>query len=353
MKELIPYKEIKKLLNESENPLFFYDDDPDGLCSYLLLRKYIGRGKGLVVKTSHFVNSSLLKFVEKYYPDKIFVLDTAEVSQDFVDKAKVPVIWIDHHPLVDIKGIKYYNPQKKYPKLYVPTSYLCYKIIGEKYKWIAMIGCIGDYFIPDFFDEFYKKHKDLLIKTKDPGKIAQETEFGKLVRILNFILKGKNILDINKIADLLLKIKNPYELLNQETKEAKFIYEKYEKINKKYEEIYNKAIKSATKEKLLVFKYPDQDISFTSYLSNALTYRFPDKFIIIAREVSSGDSQFETEFRMSLRYKKHNLPKILKKSLEGLNGYGGGHEFACGASIKKKDFNRFIENLKKIIQKQS
>ena len=106
MKALLPYKEIRKLLDESENPLFLYDDDPDGLCSYLLLRKYLGRGKGMVVKTAHFVNSSLIKVVRTYSPDKIFILDVAKVSQDFVDKINIPIIWIDHHDLIDLKGIK-------------------------------------------------------------------------------------------------------------------------------------------------------------------------------------------------------------------------------------------------------
>lgn len=353
MKELVNYKEIRKILDESENPVFFYDDDADGLCSYLLLRKYIGKGKGLVVKTSHKVEPIFMNFAEKHSPDKIFVLDKPEVSQEFVDRSKVPVIWIDHHPIIEIKGLKYYNPLKKDPKIYLPTSYICYKVIKEQHQWIAMVGCIGDFFIPDFFNEFYKKHKDLLVKTNDPGEIAQKTEFGKIVRMFEFMLKGENIHEINKAADLLLKIKTPYELLNQETEAAKLIYEKYEKINKHYEKLYNKAVNSATEENFLVFKYPHQKLSFTAYLSNALSYKFPDKVIIVAREITSENPNFETEFRMSLRYRKHNLPKILKKSLEGLDGYGGGHESACGASVKKKDFDEFIRNMKKAIQEIS
>ena len=37
---------------------------------------------------------------------------------------------------------------------------------------------------------------------------------------------------------------------------------------------------------------------------------------------------------------------ILKNALVGIEGYGGGHEYACGASVKKEDFERFIENIK-------
>ena len=42
------YKEIRDLVQSSENPLFFFDDDEDGLCSFLLLWKHIKKGKGII-----------------------------------------------------------------------------------------------------------------------------------------------------------------------------------------------------------------------------------------------------------------------------------------------------------------
>ena len=36
--------EIREHLEKAQNPLFFFDNDPDGLCSFLLLQRYIGRG---------------------------------------------------------------------------------------------------------------------------------------------------------------------------------------------------------------------------------------------------------------------------------------------------------------------
>ena len=45
----------------------------------------------------------------------------------------------------------------------------------------------------------------------------------------------------------------------------------------------------------------------------------------------------DDEMRMSLRSNK-KLPPIIEKALEGIEGYGGGHEYACGACVKKKNF---------------
>jgi len=44
--------EIREHLEKAQNPIFFFDNDGDGLCSFLLLQRYIGRGKGVAMKTS-------------------------------------------------------------------------------------------------------------------------------------------------------------------------------------------------------------------------------------------------------------------------------------------------------------
>ena len=77
-------------------------------------------------------------------------------------------------------------------------------------------------------------------------------------------------------------------------------------------------------------------------VANELLHFHPDKVIIVGRERDG-------EVRMSLRGSGDNviLPK-LKKALESVNGYGGGHEYACGAAVKKDDFPKFAEDFKKL-----
>jgi len=43
--------EVREHLEKAQNPVFFFDNDPDGLCSFLLLQRYIGRGRGVVIKS--------------------------------------------------------------------------------------------------------------------------------------------------------------------------------------------------------------------------------------------------------------------------------------------------------------
>ena len=70
---------------------------------------------------------------------------------------------------------------------------------------------------------------------------------------------------------------------------------------------------------------------------------YPEKVILIGREKSG-------EMKMSLRSKEIILPRLIEKALVGIKGYGGGHDFAIGSSVKIEDFERFIENLNKLLK---
>ena len=85
--------QIRESLDSCKNPLFFFDDDQDGLCSFLQLYRYKGEGKGIIVKTTPKLGALFARKVEEYHPDKIFILDLAAVEQEFLDGIKVPVIW--------------------------------------------------------------------------------------------------------------------------------------------------------------------------------------------------------------------------------------------------------------------
>ena len=334
-------KEIKDNLDSCNNPLFMFDDDQDGICSFLLLYRYKKEGRGFIVKTTPKIDENFARHVKNYNPDKLFILDIAIVEQDFIDKANVPIIWIDHHNPLERHNIKYFNPRVSGES--VPTTYMCYKVVKND-LWIAVLGCVADWHIPEFIDELKKEHPELINSDyKNVGDIIYNTELGKLIRIVSFILKGKSE-DVNKSIKVMTRIESPYEILRQESAQGKYLYKRYEIMNKKYlpliEEL--KQITEKTKGKIVVFRYNDSGTSFTSDLSNEIIYRFPEKIIIVAREKND-------EMKCSIRSSGAILPPIIDKAIVGLRGYGGGHENACGLNISKDDFEEFIIRFKSMI----
>lgn len=329
-------KEIRTELDGCRNPLFFFHDDPDGLCSFLLLYGYKKEGSGFIVKSVPKMDEKFLKKVQEYTPDKIFIADIAVVDQKFIDNANAPVVWIDHHEPLKRHKVKYFNPRVNDKGANVPATLICYKVADDN-LWIAMTGCVGDWVTPYFYDEFKEKYPDLVDGDKDPGSILFTTKIGRLARVLSFILKGKTS-DVMKCIKIMTRIKTPYEILNQETSQGKFIYKRYEKINQQYSSLLEQALKKESDDPILIFTYEEDKMSFTGDLSNELHFRMPDKLVIVGRKKND-------EIRMSLR-SKSLLPPMLEKALQGLEGYGGGHEHACGACVKKDDFELFVKRIR-------
>lgn len=336
---MITLEKIHELIEKSQNPLIFFDDDPDGLCSYLLIKKHFQKGHPVVVKSSPKLEATYVKKVKEYSPDLVIVLDKPLLSQDFIDKVNVPIIYIDHHPINDIKGVHYFNPLFKDKKDNRPTTYWCYKLTKEN-LWIATIGTAGDYSLATI-KQFNKKFPDLCKYKDTPEKVIYKTKLGKLIRIFSFILKHPHY-KVLQYVNILEKIKSPYELLEQSSKNAEEIIKIYEKVNNVYQKILKKALKPQ-KSKVHVFLDEYSKMGFRADLSSELQYNFKNKLIVMGR-------QTDNIIRMSLRYQKGSIRELLKKAIQDLDGYGGGHEHACGAHLNSKDFKEFIERLESYIK---
>jgi len=339
--------EIKEHLDKAQNPLFFFDNDNDGLCSFLLLQRYIGRGKGFPVKTAPELTKDYFRKVRELKPDYIFILDQPEVSREFfdeVEKINLPIVWIDHHE-IDKKKIpdfvNYYNPLFNKKKSNEPVTALCYQISNKKEDmWLGVVGCISDKFVPEFYSEFRKEFKDLTINSKDAFEIYYNSGIGEIATMFSFALMDRTTNVINMLK-LLMKVKGPYDVLEENTK----THSMHKRSNELYEK-YNKLIKKAKleikdSEKLFFFKYGG-DISMSADIANKLMYLFPEKIIVVAKVA---------DYKAGLSIRGKNIREKVVKVIENIEGAtGGGHEDAVGAQMRAGDLEKFEKELRKSVE---
>jgi single-stranded DNA-specific DHH superfamily exonuclease len=336
---------IREHLNRAQNPVFFFDNDQDGLCSFLLLQRYIGRGKGFPIKTS-FLTKDYLRKIEEFNSDYIFILDKPNVSNEFVEeieKINIPLIWIDHHEIAKSEipsYVEYYNPLFGKEKTNEPVTSICYEVAKRKEDvWIAIIGCISDNFVPSFYDKFKEDYPDLSLNSKDAFKIFYGSGIGKLARIFGFALKDK-ISNVVSMIKLLMIIKTPYEVIEENNKN-KSIHKRFQEIDKKYQKFLEKAKKTVSGD-LVVFKYAGET-SMSSDIANGLRYLFPDKTIFAI---------YTKGARANISGRGKNVRNLVLKAIDGLeSATGGGHENAVGAQIKKEDIEEFEKRIRDLIRK--
>lgn len=338
---MIPDTELKKLRNlilNAENPLYLFDDDQDGLCSFLIFWRATKKGKGIALKGPPQKNI-IMKNLRRTN-DLLVILDKPTLKDEDLEDVEIPIVYVDHHPLMEITKEKFYyfNPKIKDPNDELSTSYWVYKAMQSD-LWLSAIGTISDWHIPDYTKELQNQFPDIFTKINEPGDAIFDSPFGILSKSFLFSLKGKSD-EVKQCINTLTRIESPYEILNQTTSRGKFIYKHYEKMNKSYEKTLKEAMKASDNKEFLIYISPSEQDSFTSLISNELVYRNPTKIIIIARV--KGEKA-----NISLRSWKLNLQPIVKKTLEHVQGSGGGHMHACGANINSNDLDIFLNNFKK------
>ncbi len=344
-------KEIKNHLNKAQNPVFLFDNDADGLCSFLLLRRFCGKGKGVQIKGAPKLDGNYFKKVIEFNSDYIFILDKPLVSEEFfeeVDKFNIPVVWIDHHYMEERivpDFVYYYNPIKNLEDEGEAVTGFCYQVTkNEEDLWIAIAGCISDKYLPDFYSVFKRKYPDLVIEN-NPGAfdLYYKSGIGKISRIIGEGLKDRTTNVVNMLR-FLIKVKSPYEVLN-ESKENYVFYKRFREIEEKRKKFIDKAVKlNENSGKVLFFEYRG-DLSISSEIANELSYKSPGKFVIVSYD--KGDV-----VNISARGKK--IKNIILKVLSGFEGAtGGGHNDSIGARIKSEDLKEFKEKLKNLLEDSS
>lgn len=339
--------EIREHLEKAQNPVFYYDNDPDGMCSYVLLRRFIDRGKGVAVRSHPDVDERYAKKAQELNADYVFVLDRPVLGEKFVSEIRnlgLPLVWIDHHDMPEevYDDVFTYNPTKtsssqKWKKSEEPVSYWCYRIGNRKEDvWIALMGCIADHHLPDFVSDFKEQWSELWGKNvKEPFDAYYGTEIGRLGQVLAFGLKD-SVSHVVQLQNYLIQCRSPNDMLG-EIDSYKPFSKKYKEIKKKYDPLIERA-KEHAEGKVLFFGYGG-DLSMSAEIANELCYLYPDKTVVVA--YSSGPIT-----NISLR--GDNVKGILDEVIGGFeHASGGGHRDAVGARIHTKDLERFKEEVSK------
>jgi single-stranded DNA-specific DHH superfamily exonuclease len=336
--------EIREHLENAKNPVFFYDNDPDGFCSFILLQRYLGRGRGIIIKSFPTLDKTYFKRVEELNADYIFVLDKPTIDPGFIElaqKANIPLVHIDHHP-VPKTPIKYYYNTYYVDKKYDPVSYLCYKISGRREDmWIAAIGCITDSFLPDFMEGFKKSFPELIdCDYKTAADILYNSFFGKICMTVSFAMKD-NTSNVVSMSRFFMKAMSAHDIF-EESKKTKIMLKRFEEINEKYQRILKKAEESVSGE-VLFFNYSG-DLSISQYVANELFYKHPKKVIIVV--YTRGNIS-----NLSLRWERDIRVPVVNAvaCIEGASG--GGHEHASGARMTSDKVEAFKEKLLEEIEK--
>ena len=339
-------QEIREHLEKAQNPLFYFDNDEDGLCSYLLLRRFLGRGNGVPVKTSP-LDMSYFRRVEEFLPDYVFILDQPTVSREFFEalhERNIPIVWIDHHE-IDKDSLPdyvyHYNPIYNESGTNEPVADLCYRLVNRlEDLWLLIVGCVADKYMPEEYSEFLKKYPDLGIDSVSPFDILYNSEIGKIARMIGTGLKDRTSL-VMRMIRFLIGVKTPYEVL-EEKMDNHTMHKHFSKIDERLQKYLQNAREGFDGGDVLFFTYQGAT-SMSADIANRLSHEFPDKVIVVG---------YFNGARVNLSIRGKSIREKVLKVLENFPlSTGGGHVNAVGAQIDYDQLESFEEMLREELKK--
>jgi single-stranded DNA-specific DHH superfamily exonuclease len=348
MKEAVEFlNNIKK----TDEILIVFNNDGDGICSCSLVMKFLeitGRKKPYIISQPMPMDKNIINKIKSTFPQKIIFLDlVVDQQEDIVKKIRgfADILIIDHHKIqknLNGRTIVHYNPRFTKKDAYQSTSYCVYKIISQLVDvkdvlWIAAVGMISDYNL--------EGSKDLETEAKksyDIGTPLYESFLGRLSDMIA-ATRATKLMSCEEMVHLFLKIKDPKNLEN--TKDTDKLIQSYKEIENEKISIMADANKNTNITKNLVLYEIKSKFNLDALISTMLSENYRNKLVLVYSK--SGN-----RYKVSARNQDKNIDaaRIMKNAVAGLKGSGGGHEAAAGAVVDAKDWDKFLEHVKELVE---
>ncbi len=342
-------KTIRTLLEQSASPFFLYDNDADGLCSFVLLRRFLGRGEGSAVRSNPDIDVRYAHQALAHGADLVVVLDRPYLGDSFLrelESRNIPVLWIDHHQ-VDSSHREHslvhaFNPCFAANPSHEPVTHWSYLISSRAEDcWIAVMGCIADHFLPPYVSLVKKTYPELWASVKKPFEAYYTTELGFLARMIAFGLKSPPS-QVSVFERSLYSCSSPHDFKAALDSSEPFA-EEIRSLAHRYKTLIERACAEVNGQ-FIFFTYGGET-SMSSEIANELSFRYPSSYVLVTH-TKPGILALSLRGNNVLSFIEQVLPLFPRAS-------GGGHRDAVGVRLPSSELNSFKHELFNLISASS
>jgi single-stranded DNA-specific DHH superfamily exonuclease len=355
MKNLIyPAVSFVNSIKPKSKVVIVHGHDADSICSAAIMYKLIKLERKinsnlLISELNSHLREKTFEKIKRMKPSYVIIVDIANISVEIITKMREfsNVMIIDHHIPKGYVKITYVNPRVFEREIYLPATYVCYKIYEDfsntkDIAWIAGIGTLGDMGMkncPDLFNKIKNEYAELVDDFEQKDEILIEKSLlGKLTKTMDSGMVVKDVLGSIFALKVLIGAKKYKDVLNNVTlsKYYKLVDEEFKKIEGDFEK--NKKIVGS-----LVMYEIKSKLKLKSAFSSKVQRLFNDKIIVIYRK-EMGYYDISLRKGKNVRTDLDALGKEAALDIDGANG--GGHPNAAGMRVPIKYIKHALDNLK-------
>ncbi|MCF7872241.1 DHH family phosphoesterase [Candidatus Woesearchaeota archaeon] len=360
---IVRFKNFIDSIKENSNVFILHDTDMDGMSSAVLLKKgleFLGKNNLFFQPFNHSskrnIDDEFINLLKEQGITHFFALDLSLESFLGVEKLKdFNICVIDHHQIEsdywkhndNFLLIKpYFINTSVVEGSNVCTANLVYNFFSEltnieKYDWLCAAGIVGDAgylqekeFVDSILIKYGEEIKDDIFKT----------ELGRFVSYVTYADCSDKKNSSNIIFESLDRSADYKSAINY-LKDFKPVEDDFFKIINDFENYKEEFMVDGEK---IIFYEVKSKYSLKGPVSTYLSFNLPFNLTLITYQIK------ENEAAISARRqdKKFNMGLLMNLVTENfLEGQGGGHIPAAGASCNKQDIETFKEHIKELHSK--
>jgi single-stranded DNA-specific DHH superfamily exonuclease len=357
---------IEFIKNCKGKTVVVYDTDGDGLGAAVIVAKTL---KMLFKKypksipgyhdLAHLTKNNYDE-VSRQRADNIIIVDIpVDRKADYIIKLskRSKILIIDHHQaqknMNRYRNIVHTNPslwKSRIPSFRYASSKIafdiCKKAIDiEDLDWLAGMGIIGDYAGSSwkgFLNRIYKKHPYL----KGKNLYSFDNKLGYINHLVTSGYYSKRT-GAKLGFDACLKAESPLDIIklkSSSVKKLKKLYDKIENDIKHIMKVWRKEAEIIENKRLIILKLKSK-FPINSIISTKISIKKPNYTVIVAMK---NGNKINVSFRR--QDGKVNCGKLASNATKKLkNANGGGHAPAAGGKIMAKDWEKFKENILRLL----
>ncbi len=346
-------------LKPKRRVVIIHDDDPDGICSAVLLSKSCLK----VVSEDPEIHSTeyglsltpkLLKSLKKDTPQAIIFTDVPAIPHDLLAEAAqmAEILILDHHYPENYRGVAYANPRLLKPPAYLPSSYLAFHVasafgLAKGLAWISGIGVLSDHGVEDCRPLF------TLIKTELPRLIGRakledaslmdDSPLGQLTKTLTSATVASPP-DGARVAFEALNFAESYkDILDGSSSEAIRLLEWHQSVDDEFQRVIKDARQKVSRlgRNIVLYRFKSP-LRIKSLVANYLPRLFKREIVLVIQQ----DGKYtHVSFRRGDQ-NQTDLRSMVQRAITDIpDASGGGHPEASAARLPTKYLDQFMDRI--------
>lgn len=354
-----PAVDFIEKLQSKRRVVIIHDDDPDGICSAVLLSKTCLKvvSENPAIHSTEYGQSLTPKLVKTLRRDDaqaIIFTDVPAIPQNLLSEAadEAEILILDHHYPDDYQKVVYANPRLLKPSAYLPSSYLAFHVatafgLPQELCWIAGIGVLSDHGVENckpLFTVIRSEFPELVGKARiEDASLMDESPLGLLTKIVTSAIVGSPRTGAPVAFNALNHAETYRDILEGSSPESRRLREWNQIVEDEFQHIIKDARRNVVQYggKIVVHRFQSR-LRIKSLVANYLPRLFKDKIVLVIQK----DGKYT---HISLRRGARNatdLRSLVQRAIADIpDASGGGHPEASATRLPSVWVDQFMDRI--------